>query len=169
MNKTIIILICYIIMAAIVPSLLIINKRTLKAMGACLLKLPRKSAIGVIVIDVIAILLPLLLFFRDYKNMNFLFTSCSIIAFFIMTKDGFNKKNYGVYQKGLIAPSAVFFYEDILGFPVFELPPEEQAHYAKNTLIVVTKKASRQEIIFSSDEECRAVVEKLKEIGVISV
>lgn len=169
MNKTIVSLACYIIIAFLIPILFVMNKRTLKAMGECLLKLPRKSSAGVIVVDFIALLLPLLLFFRDFKNMNILFVLCSIISFFIMTKDGFNKKNYGVYQNGLIAPSAVIFFKDIISFPVFELPEEEQAHYAKNTLIVVTKKVSRQEIIFSSDDECRAVVEKLKEIGVISV
>lgn len=156
-------------MAGILPYLLITNRITLKKMGECLLKLPRKSSIGVIIIDIIALIIPAILLIRDFRSMNFIFAACSLLAFFIMTKDGFNRKNYGVYQKGIIAPSTIVFYEDILGFPVFELPPEEQENYPKNTLILVTKKASRQEIIFSSEKECREVLEKLQEIGIIHI
>ena len=120
MNKSIIIIACYLIMAGILPYLLITNRITLKKMGECLLKLPRKSSVGVIIIDIIALIIPAILLIRDFRSLNFIFAACSLLAFFIMTKDGFNRKNYGVYQKGIIAPSAIIFYDDILGFPVFE-------------------------------------------------
>ena len=169
MPKNIIIIACYVIMAAVIPYLLITNRITLKKMGECVLKLPRKSIAGVIVIDVIALVLPAILIIRDFRNMNYVFAACSILAYLIMTKDGFNRKNYGVYQNGLIAPSAVVFYEDIIGFPVLELPPEEQENYSKNTLVLVTKKSSHLEIFFSSEKECREVLEQLRQIGIIHI
>ena len=146
--------------------LLVLNRISMKKMGECLLKLPKKSKFGFILADAIALFLPLFLLFLDFKYQWFFLGSA--LSFYIATKDGINSGRFGVYRNGFIVPSAIIFYEDILSFPVFELPVEEQKQYAKNTLIVVTKKRGQQEIVFSTDEECEAVVQKLKETGMIA-
>ena len=62
-------------MVAVIPYLLITNRITLKKMGECVLKLPRKSIAGVIVIDVIALVLTAILIIRDFRNMNYVFAA----------------------------------------------------------------------------------------------
>jgi len=167
MSKYIIIIVNYLVIALMLPYLINDNKKTVKKMGKCLLALPRKSSWRGILVDIIAVIIPLILLIRDFGNMNYLFMGCSLLSFFIMTKESFAQKYYGVYENGFIAPSAVIFYSELLAFPVFELPEDDQAHYPKNSLIVVTTKKSRQEIIFPTDEECAQFVAKLREINVI--
>ena len=68
----------------------------------------------------------------------------------------------------LIVNSTFVEYSDIVTFPVLDLPKEEQENYPKNVLVVATESKGKVDLIFSSDKECALVIEKLKEIKIIT-
>ena len=144
--------------------MLIQNKQTMKKMGKNLLSFPKKNFIGMIAVEIVAIILLAILIFRDFRGISIV-AACCVLSVFLITRDGFNQKNYGLYENGMIVPNFVIFYEDIITFPVDQLPLEEQEHYAKNTLILVTQKG-KCEVVFEAEELCQTVKDKLKELGI---
>lgn len=168
MNRNLIIVITgYILIVFELIYLNLRSKKTVKEMGNCLFAFPKKNIWGMYGVDAVAALLLGILLVRDFGKLNIMFAAICVMSVYLITKENGNHRYYGVYEKGLIAPSYMFFYDDIMSFPVFELPLEEQEHYAKNTLVVVTKSKGKFEIIFESEEQRTAVVAKLTELGVI--
>lgn len=170
MSRNIVIsIISYVIVAILIPVLYGTSKKNVKKMGECLLPFPKKNLVGMIAVDIAAAVLLAILIFRNFGNMTILLAGCCILSVYIMSKDGFTQKHYGVYENGLIAPNHIIFFDDIIAFPVFELPPEEQEHYAKNTLVIVTESKGKIEIVFPTEEQCSLVVSKLKQMNVITI
>lgn len=170
MNINLIIVIAgYVLIAGIIPYLLLKSKTDVKKMGECIYSFSKKKNYNAIAVDIVAIILLTVLFFREFSTLStVVLAGCCVLAVYIMTKDLGNQRNYGVYEEGMIVPNNVIFYDDIISFPVFQLPAEEQEHYAKNLLVVITDSKGKSEIVFSSEEECQEVIRILKERGIIS-
>ncbi|MCQ2591749.1 MAG: hypothetical protein MJ188_03105 [Treponema sp.] len=166
-NNRITVIVGLVCISTIISWLMVKGKKNAEQMGNCVYGFPKKIPVGMLAVDFMAIVFLLILLFRDFGFMSVIFAAIAVLAVYIITRDGGNYKYFGVYEKGIIAPSALIFYEDIMTFPVFELPLDEQAHYPKNTLVVVTKTKGKQEIVFDSEEQCQKVVEELKGLEII--
>jgi len=70
----------------------------------------------------------------------------------------------GVYANGLIAEGRFIPFSDILGIPLLSLPKNKQELHDTGVLELVTKKRTNMQIIYSTEDECRRVVEKLVEL-----
>ena len=65
----------------------------------------------------------------------------------------------GAWQNAVIVDTEVVLYDDIVVFPVLQLPPSEQKNYSPNVLVVETKSRGTVNLIFSSEEICKKVLD----------
>ena len=65
----------------------------------------------------------------------------------------------GAWQNAVLLDTEVVLYDDIIVFPVLQLPPEEQKNYPANLLVAETKSRGTVNLIFPSAEVCQKVLE----------
>ncbi|MCQ2575592.1 MAG: hypothetical protein MJ162_02540 [Treponema sp.] len=166
-TNQIIVIIAFVTLMIMMPSLFVMSKKNASKMGDCLFSFPKKPSLTAIASCVLSVVLLGVLLFRNFGYLTLILAGCCILAPYMMAKDSFSCKYYGVYEKGMIVPGFTVFYDDILAFPVFELPPEEQEHYPKEELVIVTNTKGKFSVRFASEEECNKVIENLKTLQVI--
>lgn len=94
--------------------------------------------------------------------------SCYILADYIITREYLLNKNSGIYEHGIIQGSVFIKIDDIVTFPVLNLPKEEQESYPDYTLSVATKSKGNIDLIYKNKEERDLIVSKLVEMKIIS-
>lgn len=125
---------------------------------------PRMLKFAVVVL-VCCPLLILLVLFRDMG----IFVNCIMCAIGILgtemaVREVMTSKCSGVYANGLVAEGQFIPFADILGIPFLSLPKNQQDVHDTGVLELVTKKRTNMQIIYSNEDECRRVIEKLVEL-----
>ena len=92
---------------------------------------------------------------------------CYILADYIITREYFFTKDSGIYENGIIQRSVFIKIDDIVTFPVLNIPKEEQENYPDYTLSVATKSKGNIDLIYKDKAERDFVVRKLTEIGIV--
>lgn len=167
MTNLIFIIIAYCCIAGIYGSIPFRRKKILTVCGQKELDFAKKPGMKPIIITVLSIVLIATLFFRDFGYAGFIIAGCAVLGVFLITKEAALLPLYGVYEKGIIASGTFIAFDDIVTFPVLNLPAEEQAHYAKNTLVVASAEKGNVELVFADEEECSKVVQLLREKKII--
>jgi hypothetical protein len=70
----------------------------------------------------------------------------------------------GVYSNGIVAEGQFIPFADIVGIPFLSLPENQQALHDTGVLELVTKKRTNMQIIYSNEDECLRVIDKLIEL-----
>jgi hypothetical protein len=65
----------------------------------------------------------------------------------------------GAWQNAVICGTDIVLYDEIVIFPVLQLPPEEQASYPKNVLTVETKNRGQVNLFFPDEASCKKTLE----------
>lgn len=169
MNVKLIYLIAsYVAMAGIFLSIPFRRKAVRAAAGDQLFSLARNNVTKTVLINLLAAFLVYTVYRLDYNLfVSAVLCGAAIAGSFIITKDGGISNMDGVYKNAIICNGLVLPYEQIEDFPVFKLSKEDQALYAKNALIVTTKKKTKHELIFKDEETCSKVVELFKEMKIL--
>lgn len=151
--------------------LLFISKpaRTKKALSLCGNKVMDVKATGSarsLMIYAFAVVLPGLLFIRDFGTFTEVVDcAISVVAFEMATRELALKDINGVYEKAVICGTNFVEYSDILAFPVLELPLEEQENYDPQTLAVVCNKSGTVNIAFASEDECKKATDLIRSLS----
>ena len=136
--------------------------------GKCLYGFPRKKIVFDILVEVVAVVLITLNLFIRYSLLStIVLCACGVLGAWIIIGELSLGKKYGLYENGIVAAGKYFPFDDIMSFPVFNLPKSEQKDCPKNILVIVSRKHGKVEIPFDSDAIGINVVNKLKEMGVI--
>jgi hypothetical protein len=125
---------------------------------------PRMLKFAVVVL-VCCPLLILLVLFRDMG----IFVNCVMCAIGLLgtemaVREVMTAKCSGVYTNGLVAEGQFLPFADIFGIPFLALPKSKQSLHDSGVLELVTRKRTNLQIIYSSEDECRLVIEKLVEL-----
>ena len=159
-TNIIILILCYIVMVGILIFLPQNTKKLLQKAGNLIFSYGRSTNIRFYTVFIVS--------FQNLSFYSIIIQLCGVLGLFIVCKEANLKKHNGVYEKLLIVNSTFVEYSDIVTFPVLDLPKEEQENYPKNVLVVATESKGKVDLIFSSDEECSLVIEKLKEKKIIT-
>lgn len=166
--KLIILIVALTGMAVVLSLIPFRRKKIIKEAGEVIYAMNHKNLGRLIFVNIVAIILPVLVFKMNY---NYLLSGalsiCGIAASFIVTKDAGISDLDGVYENALVCNGNFIKYSDIKEFPVFKLPKKDQELYAKNALVIVTNKNIKTELVFASDEECQRVIAQLVQMKVI--
>ena len=168
MLNLIILIFCYILMISFLIFLPLYSKKLLSKAGNLYFSFNKKTDAKYYGVLIFSLLLIFLMYFQQATLYTFIINACAVLGFFIVNKESTFKKNYGVYENMIIANSTFVEYSDIVTFPILDLPKEEQENYPKNCLTIATKSKGKINLVFSSDEECSLVIEKLKELKIIT-
>ena len=167
-TNLIILILCYIVMIGILIFIPQNTKKLLQNAGNLIFSYGRSTNIRFYTVCIVAFLLVFIVSFQNVSFYSIIIQLCGVLGLFIVCKEANLKKHNGVYEKLLIVNSTFVEYSDIVTFPVLDLPKKEQENYPKNVLVVATESKGKVDLIFSSDEECSLVIEKLKEIKIIT-
>ncbi|MFA6856129.1 MAG: hypothetical protein WCR31_02870 [Treponema sp.] len=151
--------------ALLVATLSLRRTKMLKKAGTRELPVkPRLLKFAVIVL-VCCPLLMLLVLFRDMG----IFIDCVMCAIGILgaemaIREVMTAKCSGVYTNGIVVEGQLIPFADIVGIPFLSLPENQQALHDSGVLDLVTKKHTNMQIIYSNEDECRRVIDKLIEL-----
>lgn len=166
--KLIFMIISYVLIISILCFIPFNRKRIIKYSGEQIYSLGHNSILKTIFVNIVCVFLIFIVYKMDYNLLiSFALSGCGVFGSFIFSKDGGLSTLDGVYENALICNGNFIKYSDILEFPVFKLSKEDRALYAGNSLIIVTKKKTKIELAFKSEEECRRVVAQLVQMKII--
>lgn len=165
-SKICMIIVTFFIEAVLISTVPFRKKKILSLCGKKLMDVKNSQTTRVFLIYLFCLLLPAVLLIRDFGTATEIIDcAISVLAFEMGTRELSLKGIYGVYENALIAGSTTVEYDDIMAFPVLELPEEEQANYDNTSLSIVCNKKGSMNIAFSSLEECKAVTQKVRELS----
>lgn len=161
-------IISYVLFIASLVFIPLKRKNVVNMAGKCLLSLPRKKYGYFIGVDVVAVVLITLIFFIRYSPLvTVVLCGCGVLGSWIIAGEAALGPKNGLYENGMIFIGKYIPYDDIVTFPIFNLPKYEQKNHPGNVLALVSGKYGSVEIAFDSDSDCQQVVRKLKELGLI--
>lgn len=162
-TNTLILIGTYVIIAGVLASMPARTKKTMAEAGELKLAVKNKVKISFIAIFAAAILLPLVVIFRDYSLLyNIMFCLISVMGSVITARDACLMGHYGVYVNCVIAGGICVRYDDIVTFPVLNLPLEEQENYDHANLVIATKSKGNLNMVFASEEECKKATDLVR-------
>ncbi|MCF0242434.1 MAG: hypothetical protein HUK25_07335 [Treponema sp.] len=142
------------------------SKKILAQAGALKMELKSKVKILFIVIYLFCFALPVVMFFKDF-NILYSITFClvAVLGCEVTTKDCAMLGKNGIYENCIIQGEIIIFYDDIVSFPILELPEEEQTSYDHSILVVASRLKGNVNVIFQSEEECSAATKLIRELS----
>ncbi|MCK9169374.1 MAG: hypothetical protein M0P01_03090 [Treponema sp.] len=151
--------------ALLVATLPLRRSKMLKKAGTLELPVkPRLLKFAVIVL-VCCPLLILLVLFRDMGVfIDGIMCAIAILGTEMAIHEVMTAKCSGVYTNGIVAEGQLIPFSDIVGVPLLSLPENQQALHDTGVLDLVTKKRTNMQIIYSNEDECRRVIDKLVEL-----
>lgn len=163
--RLIMIIVSYVLFAAILISIPFRKKFSLKKAGKLNYKITGPSSIYFAGIYIISLAVISIMWIRNFGDiMNFILCGCGILACELVTRSFSLKNVYGLYENGLIYDGVYISYDDIIAFPVLILPEEEQKNYDSRTLVLITKSKGQKSFTLISEEEYATVIGKIFEI-----
>lgn len=131
--------------------------------GEVVFKTSQPSLGRAVIIFLLGFLLMAATMIRSFSLINqLILCGCALLGEEMAMREFCLSGKYGVYEKGIISAGRFVAFDDIVTFPVLNLPPEEQEHYDKRTLVIATKSVGKVELVFASEEECRKVTDEAK-------
>lgn len=163
-QNVIVVIISYILYILTFVSIPIRKNLVMKETGKLIYSFSQKIGTRVILIDVFSAVL-IALAFLNYSNpvIRFILAACGVMGAFISTNDIIYKPMYGIYENGIISAEKYIRFEDIITFPVLNLPADELKDYPPNPLVLSTKTRGEVLIYFDSDEQSEIVQKKIFE------
>ena len=156
----------YIALLAELVSITFRAKKIMARAGEKKLSVKNRVKITFVIIYAVCFALPVILVFREFSVLyNIAFCLVSVLGAEVITRDACVTGKYGVYENCVIAGGLYVFYDDIVVFPVLELPEEEQADFDGANLVISKKSKGNIDMPFSSVEECKAAVKVIRELS----
>lgn len=167
MDKKLILMIAtYILLALDVASIFLRKKRILSSAGELKMKLKSKVKIVFILIYAFCFALPAVIFFRNFSFLySVTFCLVAVLGCEVTTRDTCTLGINGVYQNCVVIGDTKLYFDDIVSFPILELPEEEQEHYDHHVLIAASRLKGNVNLIFQTEEECRAATALIRELS----
>lgn len=164
----ILVIMSYILFAGSIVAIPIKRKNVMKLTGKSLITFPKKKFGYFIAVDIVAFILITILFFIRYSGfVSLVLCGCGVLGAWIIVGEAALGPIYGLYENGFVASGKFIPFDDIVTYPVFNLPKSEQKNHPDNVLVIASKRYGNMEILFDSAEICSQVVAKLKELGKI--
>lgn len=152
----------FILMAIISVGMPFYKLKIMKGAGEKILPLVKDRKIISFVTYITAYIILILSIMVDFGKLNFVIPYCAVLGLYVSTKEGTFRPVNGVYENLLIVGSDIIRYDDIISFPIEELPPEERAKHPANVLLVVTKKGGKRNLTFNNANELSEVLSILR-------
>ena len=160
--------ISYILIAASWFTIPLRRKRSLNESGKIILGFPKKNNKFVIFVEILSVFLVTILFFIRYGAfVSVVLCGCGVLGAWIVVGEAALGKYYGLYENGIIAVGKYIPYDDIMTFPVLNLPKNEQLNHPQNVLVIASRRYGNVEIAFESDEVCSEVISTLRKMHII--
>ena len=151
--------------AALIAFLPLRKARMLKSAGSYEMPVKPRMLKFAIIVLICCPLLILLILFRDMGLMtNCVMCGVSLLGTEMAVREILTAKCSGVYTNGLVADGHFIPFSEIFGIPFFSLTDEQQELHDTGVLDLVTKRKTNQQIIFSTEDEFRRVIEKILEL-----
>lgn len=164
--KITLISVTYILLAADILSSFPRSKKIMSKAGKLLLPVKNKSKYFFLGNYLWTLLLPFVLLIRDFRPAyEIIFCLVSVIGAEMNSRDFITKGQYGVYENCVMANGVTVFFDDIVTFPILNLPEEEQEKYDHSNLVVATKSRGNENLVFSSPEECEKATELIRNLS----
>lgn len=165
-TKKLMLIATYAILAVILAGMPSRSKKIMADAGSLKMAVKNKPKISFIIIFIAVLILPFVVLFRDYSLLyTVMFCLISIMGSYITARDACLWGHYGVYENCVIAGGICVKYDDIVTFPILNLPLEEQENYDQANLVISTKSKGNLNMVFSSAEECKAAAEIVRELS----
>jgi len=157
-QNVIVVIVAYVLYGLSFASIPMRKKQVVRETGKLVYSFGQKIGTRVLLIDVFSAAL-IALAFLNYSNpiIRFILAGCGVMGAFISTNDIIYKPLYGVYENGIISTEKYIKFDDIITFPVLNLPAEEQKDYPKNPLVLSTKTRGEVLIYFDSNEQSEVI------------
>ena len=141
------------------------RKKVIDEAGECIYGFPKKRTGFMIGVEVTAFVLITLSYFIRYTFfVTIILCACGVLGAWIVVGEAALGGKYGLYENGIVAVGKYIPYDDIVTFPILNLPKDEQLNYPQNELVIASRKYGNIEIPFDSDEICREVVHLLRKM-----
>lgn len=164
--KTLSLIITYILLLADILSIIPRRRKVTGNCGELKMKLKNKPKTLFTATYIACFLIPLLLFFRNFPLLNTLIIcGACILGCEISTRDFILLGIYGVYEKCIISGGITVFYDDIVTFPILNLPEEEQEKYDHANLNIATKSRGNLNMVFANEAECTEATKLIREFS----
>lgn len=163
-------IISYLLVFASIISIPIKRKSIDNISGKLILGFPKNKPVMTIIVDIVSLILitSVNLILKNYSLLIIIILcGCGVLGAWIVAGDAAMGPKYGLYENGIIAAGKFISYDDIITFPILNLPIEEQKNHPDNVLSIATRKYGLIDIVFSSEEVCNQVIKKLDELGEI--
>ena len=158
----------YILFASSLVAIPLKRKIVMAVTGELLYGFPKKRIGFMIGVEIAAAVLITLSFFIRYTFfVTVILCGCGVLGAWIIVGEAALGKYYGLYENGIIGAGKYIPYDDILGFPVLNLPKNEQLNHPQNVLIFISRKYGNVELSFETDEICNEVITTLRKMHVI--
>lgn len=164
--KLILIIFTYILLLADLGTVPFRSKKIMTSAGKLVMPLKNRSKLFFISMYLWAFFLPAILLIRDFRPVyQIIFCLVSVMGCEMNTKDFITKGRYGVYEHCVISNGLTIFFNDIVTFPILNLPEDEQEKYDHSNLVVATKSKGNENLVFSSVEECTSATKLIRELS----
>lgn len=161
----IIVIVSFCTYAALIAFMPLRKARMLKNAGRYEMPVKPRMLKFAIIVLVCCPLLILLILIRDMGLMtNCVMCGVSLLGTEMAVREVLTAKCSGVYTNGLIADGHFIPFSEIFGIPFFSQTDEQQELHDTGVLDLVTKRKTNQQIIYSTEDEFRRVVEKILEL-----
>ena len=94
-----------------------------------------------------------------------MFCIVAVLACEMISKDFIMAGKYGVYENCIAVNGVTIFYDDIVTFPILNLPEDEQEKYDHANLVVSTKSKGNENLIFNDTDECTKATELIRKMS----
>lgn len=164
----IIVSIAYILYLIGIFTIPIKRKHVMDISGELILGFPKLKLSFTIFVEILALVLITLNIFIVYSLLvTVVLCGCGVLGAWIIVGEVALGPKYGLYENGIVAAGKFIPYDDIMTFPILNLPKYEQEHYPNNILVVASRQYGNIEIAFDSDEICAEVIATLTKMGLV--
>ena len=141
------------------------QKKVMAIAGNCLYSFPKKRTGFIVGVEITAFVLITLSVLMNYTFfITMILCACGVLGAWIVVGEAALGSKYGLYDNGIVAVGKYIPYDDIVTFPILNLPKEEQKHYPQNVLVIASRKYGNIEVPFDSDEICGEVIRILRKL-----
>lgn len=165
-TKIIISAVTYVLLIADVATVPFRSKKIMSKAGELKMALKNRSKAYFYAMYAFAFILPAIIFLRNYSlPYNLMFALVAIMGAELTSRDFVTKGKYGVYEHCAIVNGITVLFNDIVTFPILNLPEDEQEKYDHANLVVATKSKGNQNLVFANADECQAATKLIRELS----
>lgn len=165
-TKIIIAVAAYIFLMADIATIPFRSKKLMTSAGNLKMALKNRSKAYFYAMYAFAFILPAIILFRNYSlAYNLMFALVAVMGAELTSRDFITKGKYGIYENCAIVNGITVFFNDIVTFPILNLPEDEQEKYDHANLVAATKSKGNVNLVFANIEECQAATKLIRELS----